>query len=226
MTQGLKQFADLKILAKQIKERAAQEREAQRLRAIAAQRQREEANLFRLAVGAVTPLKDDNRVEPFFITPQPVALQYLADEQAALVESLSDEFDALSLLETDQALSYTRPGVGPEVVRRLRRGHWVIQDELDLHGLRRDDARESLALFLRLAGKRGIRCVRIIHGKGHGSVNKEPVLKNMVFRWLAQKQEVMAFCVARAADGGAGALVVLLQGQTRQHQRHSAHDHV
>lgn len=212
MAQGLKQFADLKLVAKQIKARAEAEREAARLRAQNERRRRQEADLFRLAVGQVTPLKTDNRIEPYPILPQPVAWQHIADEQAALVESLSDDFDALSLLDTDQSLSYTRPGVGPDVVRRLRRGNWVIQDELDLHGLRRDDARESLALFLRLATKRGIRCVRIVHGKGLGSINKEPVLKGMVYRWLAQKDEVIAFCVARAADGGAGALVVLLRG--------------
>ncbi|MGZ5780588.1 MAG: Smr/MutS family protein, partial [Burkholderiaceae bacterium] len=83
--------------------------------------------------------------------------------------------------------------------------------QLDLHGLRTDEARVALAEFLRDAGKRGFRCVRVIHGKGLGSVNKEPVLKNKVRNWLVQKNEVIAFCQAKAADGGAGALVVLLK---------------
>jgi DNA-nicking Smr family endonuclease len=86
----------------------------------------------------------------------------------------------------------------------------VIQDRLDLHDLRRDQARTSLAEFLRDAGKRGIRCVRVIHGKGHGSRGREPILKQLTLRWLVQKNEVPAFCVARASDGGNGALVVLL----------------
>jgi DNA-nicking Smr family endonuclease len=77
--------------------------------------------------------------------------------------------------------------------------------------MRRDEAREALAEFLRNATKRGQRCVRVIHGKGLGSVNREPVLKNKVRSWLVQKEEVIAFCQARAADGGAGALVVLLK---------------
>ncbi|HVL74381.1 MAG TPA: Smr/MutS family protein, partial [Noviherbaspirillum sp.] len=93
----------------------------------------------------------------------------------------------------------------------LRRGHWVIQGQLDLHGMRRDEAREALGEFLRNAVKRGIRCVRIVHGKGLGSVNKEPVLKNKVRSWLVQKDEVMAFCQARGDEGGAGAVVVLLR---------------
>jgi len=93
---------------------------------------------------------------------------------------------------------------------KLRRGHWALQGQLDLHGLRRDQAREALAAFLRQARRQGLRCVRIIHGKGHGSVNKEPVLKQKVRNWLAQKEEVLAFCQARPDEGGAGALVVLL----------------
>jgi DNA-nicking Smr family endonuclease len=115
------------------------------------------------------------------------------------------------LLDTDHELSYARAGIGPDTLRKLRRGHWVIQGQLDLHGMRREEAREALAEFLRNAVKRGLRCVRIIHGKGLGSVNKEPVLKSKVRSWLVQKEEVIAFCQARAADGGAGALVVLLK---------------
>ena len=80
------------------------------------------------------------------------------------------------------------------------------------HGLRVDQAREALGQFLRDAGKRGFRCVRIIHGKGLGSLNRKPVLKIKVRNWLVQKEEVIAFCQARAADGGSGALMVLLKG--------------
>ncbi len=127
------------------------------------------------------------------------------------MESLSDEFTFDTLLDTDENLSFARPGVGSDVLSKLRRGHWAIQNQLDLHGLRRDEAREALGEFLRLARRRGQRCVRIIHGKGLGSVNKEPVLKQKVRNWLAQKDEVIAFCQAQPADGGSGALIVLLQ---------------
>jgi DNA-nicking Smr family endonuclease len=212
MSSSIKQFADLKALAKTLKqqEQARAEAEAERLRA--EQLARREADLFRNSIGEVAPLPNHNRVVAEVPRPSPQARQRLADEQAALRESLSDEFDVASLLETDAALSFTRSGIGPDVVRKLRKGHWTIQDQLDLHGLRRDDAREQVAEFLRRATRRGLRCVRIIHGKGLGSVNKEPVLKNMVHKWLVQKDEVLVFCQAKAADGGSGAVVVLLKG--------------
>lgn len=212
MPRAMKEFAELKGVYAELKAQALQRQREQALRLQRERQARHEADLFKNSIGQVIPLRAQNRVEPFFAPPLPVALQHLADEAAALQESLSDEFDVESLLDTDQALSYSANGVGPEVVRKLRRGHWVIQDELDLHGMRRDTARTSLGLFLRHATKTGIRCVRVIHGKGLGSINKEPVLKGMVYRWLVQKEEVMAFCVARASDGGAGALVVLLRG--------------
>ena len=146
--------------------------------------------------------------------PLPIPRQHLADEQAALRESLSDEFNVDTLLDTDGELSYARAGIGTDTVRKLRRGHWLIQAQLDLHGMRRDQAREALGEFLRDATRRGVRCVRVIHGKGLGSVNKEPVLKNKVRAWLVQKNEVLAFCQARGVDGGSGALVVLLKASS------------
>ncbi len=127
-----------------------------------------------------------------------------------MLEAISDEFNVESLLDTDESLSFRRPGIGPEVVRKLRRGVWAIQAQLDLHGLRRDAARERLALFIHEARRGGLRCVRVIHGKGNGSPGREPVLKAKVQGWLVQKQEVIAFTQARASDGGTGALMVLL----------------
>jgi DNA-nicking Smr family endonuclease len=111
----------------------------------------------------------------------------------------------------DDQLSFRRPGIGLDVTRRLRAGHWSIQRQLDLHGLRTDEAREALGEFIRLAHRTGLRCVRVVHGKGLGSPGRMPVLKSRVQRWLVQKKEVLAFVQARPADGGAGALVVLLQ---------------
>ncbi len=214
MSAPFKNFGDLQSLRKTLKEQdeARQIASAEKLRREKAAKL--EADLFRSSVGQVAPLPSHDKHVPSPPRPSPIALQHLADEQAALQESLSDDFDVESLLDTDQALSYARSGVGQDVVRKLRKGHWVIQDQLDLHGLRRDQARESLSEFLKKAGRRGLRCVRIIHGKGLGSVNKEPILKNMVHRWLVQKDEVIAFCVARASDGGTGALVVLLKGSS------------
>ena len=138
-------------------------------------------------------------------------MQHQLDEQRVLAESLSDDFDATTLLDVDDAMSFRRPGVGLDVTRRLRKGHWSIQRELDLHGLRREDAREALADFIRESHRKGIRCVRVVHGKGLGSPGKTPVLKGKVQGWLVQKKEVLAFVQARGDEGGAGALVVLLK---------------
>lgn len=214
MSSSLKNFADLKQLSQQLKlqEEARLRAEIQRQK-IEKQAQLE-ANIFRSSVGNISPLKIPEKHLHITPRPEPFPFQHLADEQAALKESLSDEFNADSLLETDENLSYTREGIGLDVAKRLRKGDWVIQAELDLHGLRRDQARDSLGDFLRKCSRNGSRCVRIIHGKGLGSINKEPVLKNKVRNWLIQKDEVLAFSQATAANGGSGALIVLLKGQS------------
>ncbi len=168
--------------------------------------------LFAESVGPVTPLPPANLADLQLPRPEPLPRQREADERAALQQAWSDEVDVESLLLTDDGLSYRRPGVGPDVVTRLRRGQWAIQHQIDLHGLRRDEAREALLDFLHEARRRGQRCVRVVHGKGHGSPGKQPVLKGKVQRWLAQSIEVLAFAQASGPQGGAGALVVLLTG--------------
>ena len=173
--------------------------------------ERRERDLFASTVGQVIALRKAAAPPPARPRPAPVARQRQRDEAAALVESISDEFNAESLLETDDALSYRRSGIGIDVVRKLRRGVWVIQAEIDLHGLRRDQARERIDAFLRDAAREGLRCVRVVHGKGLGSPGKEPVLKARVKSWLVQRSEVLAFTHARPADGGHGALLVLLK---------------
>jgi len=157
------------------------------------------------------PLKSSGRVQRE-VAPLPAhPRQRELDERAALEASMSDEIDIERLLDTDASLSYRRESVGADVVARLRRGHWVVQDQIDLHGLRVDEAREALTAFIGQALKRGRRCLRVIHGKGLGSAGKEPVLKGKVLRWLVQRAEVLAFCQAQPNDGGAGALIVLLR---------------
>lgn len=212
MNRAVKALSELGVLREALRERerAAQEAAArQRAARAAAERQR---RLFADTVGPVTPLPPHGRTEPVAARPEPLPRQREADERAALLEALSDEVDVETLLLTDDGLSFRREGVGPDVVTRLRRGHWAIQGQLDLHGLRREEAREALAAFLREAAQRGWRCLRVVHGKGHGSPGKQPVLKAKVQRWLGQHAEVLAFAQASAPQGGAGALVVLLRG--------------
>ena len=171
--------------------------------------ERHERDLFASSVGQVISLRKTAAPPPARPRPAPIARQRQRDEAAALIESISDEFTAESLLDTDDALSYRRNGIGIDVVRKLRRGVWVMQAEIDLHGLRRDQARERIDGFLRDAARDGLRCVRVVHGKGLGSPGREPVLKAKVKSWLVQRSEVLAFTHARPADGGHGALLVL-----------------
>ena len=214
MPAPIKDFAALLGLQRDLKSRQQAQAEAALEKQKAELRAKLEADLFRQSIGPVAPLAPPNKVLLQPPRPLPIARQHMADEQAALAESLSDDFSIDTLLDTDAALSFARNGIGADVLRKLRRGHWVIQSQLDLHGLRTDEAREALADYLRSVTRRGQRCVRIIHGKGLGSVNKEPVLKNKVRNWLVQKEEVLAFCQAKPSDGGGGALVILLKAQS------------
>lgn len=215
---GMKDFAELKGLRDQLKEdervRAIEQAEREKRERLA----RERAVEFRSSMQGVRKLPESDRYvhRPVYVAPNRVARQgpvLSADEEieAVLRESLSDQFDVEGMLDEDPALSYARDGVGPDVVRKLRKRHWPIQDELDLHGLTRDGARDALTDFLHRANRRGVRCVRIIHGIGYGSPGGEPVLRSIVHSWLVQKNEVIAFCAAGRSDGGHGALVALLR---------------
>lgn len=207
----VRSLADLKLVQKQLTEQRRRAAEALAAQQVSERRAQAEANLFRRAAGEVMPLRHAPRITLAQEPAAPIAVQHQLDEQRVLHESLSDEFDASTLLDVDDAMSYRRPGVGADVTRKLRRGDWSIQRQIDLHGLRRDDARDALGSFIREAHRHGIRCVRVVHGKGLGSPGKTPVLKGRVHSWLIQKSEVLAFVQARPADGGAGALVVLLK---------------
>jgi len=193
--------------------RRTEEREARERRAAGAQRDREAA-AFREATRDVVPLPAPARLTPAAPRVAPVAHMHLRDEAEALASSLSDQISTDSLIDTDDTLSFARPGVGPATVRKLRRGQWVIQGQIDLHGLTREEAREALFHFLQDTLKAGQRCVRVVHGKGLGSKNRTPVLKAKVRHWLMQSEAVLAFTQARGEDGGAGAVIVLLRSST------------
>lgn len=202
---------DLKQVRQKLAEAHAQA-QAQAAAQALAERQREaERNLFVRAVGAVQRLPINDLVKLDGPGPAPIAHQRQKDNEAVLRDCLSDEFDASTLLDTDDALSFRRPGIGRDVIHKLRKGDWSIQREIDLHGLRSDEARVALVEFIRLAHRQGLRCLRVVHGKGLGSPGKTPVLKSKVHSWLVQKDQVMAFVQAKPAEGGAGALLVLLK---------------
>jgi DNA-nicking Smr family endonuclease len=169
----------------------------------------EERATFRAAVADVEPLQWD-RVHHEPPLPPAIPRQHLYDEAAALDESLHGPVLLDLYLEGGDEAAWRRDSLPKAWLRDLRRGRWVTQEKLDLHGLNRDQARIAVVTFLAESRHHGHRCVRIVHGKGLSSPGREPVLKKLVLGWLSQRSEVLAFCQARAAEGGAGAVIVLL----------------
>ena len=172
--------------------------------------------VFRAAVADAKPLPESGRVHHGIKPPPPKPLQHLADERAALHESLHGPIALQDRLEGGDEASHLRPGLAQSVLRDLRRGRWVIQDEIDLHGLNRDEARHQLACFLAASLHHGKRCIRVVHGKGLRSPQKISILRQLVRGWLMQRIEVLAYCQALPADGGEGALIVLLRADKKQ----------
>jgi DNA-nicking Smr family endonuclease len=166
---------------------------------------------FRRAVAGVAPLRQSRRATLRPPRRPATAEQRQRDEHAALQESLLGPVSLDDALESGEELVYLREGMPRQVLRKLRRGHWVVEDHLDLHGMNRVEAALSVAEFLRRCTLRRARCVRIVHGKGLGSRNREPVLKGKLRGWLSVRDEVLAFCQAPAAQGGGGAILVLLK---------------
>ena len=205
-----KSLQDLDAMRKKIADNTKVKELAEQARIAAEKRAEAERNLFTRAVGKVAPIANQERVWSPPQRPTPRPLQQDLDDEAVMHESMSDEFDISTLLDADDQLSFRRPGIGTDVTRKLRKGEWSIQGQIDLHGLRSDEARNVMGQFIRDAKRMGWRCVRVVHGKGLGSPGKEPVLKSKVQRWLVQKKEVLAFVQAKPSDGGGGALVVLL----------------
>ena len=163
---------------------------------------------FRRAVADAQPLARPRKVIQRR-RPAPVARQRLRDERAALAESLGP-VTLDDTLDSGDELAYLREGLGRDLLRKLRRGHWVVEDELDLHGMNRLEAAHAVGEFLRRCRLRRLGCVRIIHGKGLGSLHREPVLKGLLRKWLV-REDVLAFSQAPAAQGGSGAVLVLLK---------------
>lgn len=167
---------------------------------------------FAEAVGPAVPIDTKNRVWQEAPKPAPVARKRLEDEASVLKDALSDNYPWVDEDENGDELLFLRPGLPRDILRKLRRGHWVVQAETDFHGCTVDEARERFGNFLRHCKEMGHRCVRMVHGKGLSSKNKEPVIKPKLRGWLIQREEVLAFCTARPFDGGNGAVIVLLRG--------------
>lgn len=169
--------------------------------------------LFRQAMADVHPLRSDYLpLQP--PAPAPFPRKHWEDERQVLQDLLADP-DEATWLETGEELWFARPGLQHGTLRKLRRGHYSVGAELDLHGLTVAEAKQALIAFLQRCMLQRVRCVRIIHGKGHGSFQRIPVLKGKVNHWLQQRDEILAFCSARPVDGGTGAVYVLLKMPNR-----------
>jgi DNA-nicking Smr family endonuclease len=169
------------------------------------------------AFADVAPLPPPTRARLDPPPPPPIPRQRIADDQAALeaskygAEPAPQSWDIGQELEAEQ--TFLRRGLGTDILAKLRRNHWAVQAEIDLHGHIATEAHDALADFLFAARQRGLRCVRVIHGKGLTSPNREPVLKGKVRRWLAHWDDVLAYCEAPRHAGGGGALLVLLRAK-------------
>ena len=147
------------------------------------------------AVKDVNPLKVKSKtIHSTPTKPKPIPRKFIEDESKALLDN-----------------SFLRSGHSPDIIKRLKKGYWTVEGSIDLHGLVSEEAKEYVVEFIQECKRKGVRCIRIIHGKGYGSFNKEPVLKKKVRNWLSQKDEVIAFAEAPKHDGGSGVVIVLLK---------------
>lgn len=173
-------------------------------------KQNKDAGLFRKLMSTVRPLKQDKQT-PYKNPRKPIAYKSKEDDETVKSSLLSDEYEPEYDTESGEELFFARPGLQRTVLRKLRRGQFVVEAELDLHRNKVPEAREKISAFIYKARQQGQRCIRIIHGKGLSTKDKLPVLKGKVNSWLRQKEEVLAFCSALQRDGGTGAVYVLLK---------------
>lgn len=167
-------------------------------------------DIFRRAMTGAKPIKSESRVEPPRRRPPAKARFSKADEALALEESLDADIDDIEQ-SNGELLRFRRPTVGRRTMRKLARGSYAVQGEIDLHGMTVNEAKSRLSEFIEESSRNGKLCVRVVHGKGLGSGQRGPVLKPSVNRWLRRWDKVLAFVSTRQVDGGTGAVYVLLK---------------
>jgi len=168
----------------------------------------EDRDLFRHTIGKVRSIKSDKVLLNEKIKPKPYPKFKAIQEEYQLFESAASEIEKVGI---EDSLSFIAPGLQNNVLKKLRRGYFGLDAEIDLHGLTSSEAKRQLLQFLQTSSEAGYRCVHIVHGKGHRSADNHPVLKNNLNLWLRQHRDVQAFCSASPKDGGTGAVFVLLQ---------------
>lgn len=179
----------------------------------------EESDIFRAAVAGVKRQGPVAHARHRPVAPKPRPRSREADERAVLEELRYGPVEP-DPVDSVEALSYRAPGIQDKVWKRLQRGTYRLQAELDLHGMNRECARAEVAAFIGDCRDGGIRCVRIIHGKGLRSPNSGPVIRSLLDGWLRRREDVLAFCAARPHDGGTGAVYVLLKSLSQARNKH------
>jgi len=170
----------------------------------------DDADLFRRHMADAKPLRPRERVPAHRPKVSARARFARQDEREALRESLAADIDATET-GAGESLRFHRPSVGQRTMRKLARGNFSVQGEIDLHGMTVPEARHALHVFIGDCDLRGYTCIRVVHGKGLGSGYRGPILKGKVNKWLRRWDPVLAFVSTRQVDGGTGAVYVLLR---------------
>lgn len=174
-------------------------------------------DLFQQAMRDVVPLNDSRKKivrSPSRREEVPDHYQSQEERERQYLSALVKDSSAWDISFSDEYMVGAVPGVGPKIMRRLKRGEFSVQDYIDLHGLKKKEAEAVVGEFIIKSYQRGLRCVLIVHGRGLGSVDHQPAIKRELPVWFRRgmlKRIVLAFVTARPCDGGAGALYVLLK---------------
>ena len=168
----------------------------------------EDRDLFRHAIGKVRSVNNNKVLLNQTTKPKPYPKPMATHVDNHLLDSAAVDIEIVGL---EDSLSFIAPGLQNNVLKKLRRGYFGLEAEIDLHGLTSNEAKRQLLNFLQSCVEKGCRCVHIVHGKGYRSADNHPVLKNNLNLWLRQHRDVQAFCSAPPKDGGTGAVFVLLQ---------------
>ena len=201
---------NLKALKKQLGEKQQAKKVAEQQARIQKVNDNRDQDYFREAMQGVKPLSDDKAYHEAEKPGAKLLKHHQLEDEITIHDPLSDELEVEDV-DSEEILSFCRPGIQKNVFKKLRSGNYRISDELDLHGTTLKQAKKILLYYLQEAVQFESCCVRIIHGKGHRSGNNKPVLKTHINHWLSEHERVLAFHSTKPKDGGTGAVYVLLR---------------
>jgi len=180
-------------------------------------KEKSDEDLFHSAMKDVVPIKDNkNKGKKHSVKKKSSTDMSFKSNKSKEEEfsNLMKESSAWDVSFSDEYMEGAVSGVGPKIMKKLKRGEFSVQDYIDLHGLTKKEAETVVSEFIINSHNKGMRCVLIVHGRGLGSLNHQPTIKRELPVWFRRgmlKKIVLAFITARPCDGGAGALYVLLK---------------